>query len=465
MLGVSTIISRVLILPLILRRYCTRRFLRLVCTIDASKTESESLLHVKDVVDILLDSVGFSMIPFAFFVWRGVVENVHPPDVFLFVMALLPWTFLWMYLVSLMSEIMKYRYAEGLSFRETLQELTLYTAEKKFGSTAFQLAIATLGMYWFFNWLVYIMKNPSADHYHVLVALFVSVASLVVLAVVVGWALDVFTRRLFGEALGKFLFATFVAGAVFHPLLGLLSTFLFSWAMFGKAKRRRGGGSRLCSFPIRRNASGADMDFCVSVLIALNNMLFAFLIWVLPRGYSAVMLAVALGLSSAFLLLCMPSLWLSLEAGVAALATAVFVLLILEDVIVEVVALAKAYLAAGAVAGLLAGALLALMVVATARPEAEAVPEIARELEVSVEAHILYSALFGVAVGVGFGMFISWLLAALLWRLLEPRVDLPRPLLLVTPGRRRLPRPRLLPSRTKRRRVDHGHRPRQYSKS
>jgi ABC-type multidrug transport system fused ATPase/permease subunit len=51
------------------------------------------------------------------------------------------------------------------------------------------------------------------------------------------------------------------------------------------------------------------------------------------------------------------------------------------------------------------------------------------------EARILYKAvLFGVAVGVGFGMFISWLLAALLWWFLESRVDLPRPLLLVTPG-------------------------------
>jgi hypothetical protein len=131
----------------------------------------------------------------------------------------------------------------------------------------------------------------------------------------------------------------------------------------------------------------------------------------------------------------MPSLWLSLEAGgYAALATAVLTLLILADVIVEVVALAKAYLAAGAVAGLLAGALLAVAVVVTAVPEA--VSEIARELGVSVEeARVLYSAvLFGAAVGVGFGMFISWLLAALLWRLLEPRVDLPRPLLLVTPG-------------------------------
>ncbi len=80
--------------------------------------------------------------------------------------------------------------------------------------------------------------------------------------------------------------------------------------------------------------------------------------------------------------------------------------------------------------------LLAVVVVVTAVPEAEAAPEIARELGVSVEeARILYGAvLFGVAVGVGFGMFISWFLAALLWWFLEPRIDLPRSLLLVTPG-------------------------------
>ncbi len=96
----------------------------------------------------------------------------------------------------------------------------------------------------------------------------------------------------------------------------------------------------------------------------------------------------------------------------------------------------KVYLAAGAVAGLLAGVLLAVAVVVTAVPEAEAVPEIARELGVSVEeARVLYKAvLFGVAVGVGFGMFISWLLAAFLWWFLERRIDLPRLLLLVTPG-------------------------------
>jgi multisubunit Na+/H+ antiporter MnhB subunit len=135
----------------------------------------------------------------------------------------------------------------------------------------------------------------------------------------------------------------------------------------------------------------------------------------------------------------MPSLWLSLEAGgYAALITAVLILLILADVIVEVLALAKAYLAAGAVAGLLAGVLLAVVVVVTAVPEA--VPEIVRELDVSVEeARVLDSAVFGAAMGVGFAMFVAWLLAALLWWFLEwwflePRVDMPRPLLLVTPG-------------------------------
>jgi len=108
---------------------------------------------------------------------------------------------------------------------------------KKFGNTVFLIAVATLAAYWFFNWVVYIMmKNPWLDHYHVLAALSVTVATPVVLAVVLGWALDVFTRRLFGEALGKFLFATFVAGAVFHPFLGVVTSFLFSWAMFGKAR-------------------------------------------------------------------------------------------------------------------------------------------------------------------------------------------------------------------------------------
>ncbi|MCI4447014.1 MAG: hypothetical protein JHC20_03750 [Pyrobaculum sp.] len=218
-------------------RLCTRRFLRLGCTSETPKTGPEGLgkmRHVKDrVADTLLSNVGTAALPFAVLVSRGVRNGVYPLDVSPLFVALIPWAILWMFLVFML-EFRAYRYAEGLSFRETLQKL-LYE-EKKFGSTVFQFAAATLAMYWFFNWLVYIMKNPSPDRYHVLVALFVSVATPVVLAVVVGWALDVLTRRLFGEALGKFLFAAFIAGAVFHPLLGVVTSFLFSWAMFGRAR-------------------------------------------------------------------------------------------------------------------------------------------------------------------------------------------------------------------------------------
>jgi hypothetical protein len=60
--------------------------------------------------------------------------------------------------------------------------------------------------------------------------------SALVFALVLRWTLGVFTRRLFGIDVGDFLFSSFIAGAVFHPLLGVFTSFLFSWAMFGKAK-------------------------------------------------------------------------------------------------------------------------------------------------------------------------------------------------------------------------------------
>ena len=53
---------------------------------------------------------------------------------------------------------------------------------------------------------------------------------------VLRWAFGVFTRRLFGIDMGDFHFSSFIAGAVLHPLLGVFASFLFSWAMFGKAK-------------------------------------------------------------------------------------------------------------------------------------------------------------------------------------------------------------------------------------
>jgi hypothetical protein len=67
-------------------------------------------------------------------------------------------------------------------------------------------------------------------------AMAVAGGSALVFALVLRWALGVFTRRLFGIDVGDFLFSSFIAGAVFHPLLGVFTSFLFSWAMFGKAK-------------------------------------------------------------------------------------------------------------------------------------------------------------------------------------------------------------------------------------
>jgi hypothetical protein len=88
------------------------------------------------------------------------------------------------------------------------------------------------------------------------------------------------------------------------------------------------------------------MDLGVVVaLIALNNMLFAFLIWVLPRVYSAAVLAVALGQVALFgfplVVHAEPRFWLflPLEAGgyvAAFFKRRWFVLPILAGAVVEV---------------------------------------------------------------------------------------------------------------------------------
>jgi hypothetical protein len=45
--------------------------------------------------------------------------------------ALLPWTYLWLRLLQTLLEFRAYRYADGLSFKEILQRLLPYAAEKK----------------------------------------------------------------------------------------------------------------------------------------------------------------------------------------------------------------------------------------------------------------------------------------------------------------------------------------------
>jgi hypothetical protein len=201
---------------------------------DAYRHEMQ---HVRDgVLASLMIYSGSSVPLIAALVLRGVKEGVYPIDVSPLFIALFPWTFLWLLLVQAVFEFRAYRYADGLSFKEALHRLLPYTADKKFGNAAFQSAVVTLTMYWMWDVIITFFKNPPADSYHAVATLLASIATPVVLAVVLGWVLDVFTRRLFGEALGKFLFATFVAGAVFTPPLGLLSTFFFSWAMFGRTK-------------------------------------------------------------------------------------------------------------------------------------------------------------------------------------------------------------------------------------
>jgi hypothetical protein len=244
------------------KRRCTRRFLRLMCIFEAPNTELEGvhgiapygiffasaallrpdvyrheMQHVRDgVLASLLIYSGSSVPPIAALVLRGVKEGVYPIDVAPLFIALFPWTFLWLLLVQAVFEFRAYRYADGLSFKEALQRLLPYTADKKFGNAAFQSAVVTLTMYWTWDVIITFFKNPPADSYHAVATLLASIATPIVLAVVLSWALDVFTRRLFGEALGKFLFASFIAGAILSPLLGLPTTFLFSWAMFGRAR-------------------------------------------------------------------------------------------------------------------------------------------------------------------------------------------------------------------------------------
>jgi len=74
--------------------------------------------------------------------------------------------------------------------------------------------------------------------------------SALVFALVLGWALGVFTRRLFGIDVGDFLFSSFIAGAVLHPSLGVLTSFLFSWAMFGKARDAAAAVAALSLFAV-----------------------------------------------------------------------------------------------------------------------------------------------------------------------------------------------------------------------
>ena len=90
-----------------------------------------------------------------------------------------------------------------------------------------------------FLWTLYQAVTHGQPHPNLppnYVAMAVAGGSALISALVLRWALGVFTCRLFGIDVGDFLFSSFIAGAVLHPLLGVFTSFLFSWAMFGRAR-------------------------------------------------------------------------------------------------------------------------------------------------------------------------------------------------------------------------------------
>jgi len=74
--------------------------------------------------------------------------------------------------------------------------------------------------------------------------------SALVFSLVLRCVLGVFTRRLFGVDVGEFLFSSFVVGAVVHPLLGVVASFLFPWAMFGKVRDATAAVATLSLFAV-----------------------------------------------------------------------------------------------------------------------------------------------------------------------------------------------------------------------
>jgi hypothetical protein len=291
-------ILRVPIFSLIFKeRRCTRRFLRLVCIFEAPKAGLEGLggmassgiffasaavwhpesyrhemQHVKDgVAGALLISVGAAAVPFAALVLKG-LGNVYPPDVFPLIMALFPWAILWTFLVWLMFEFRAYRYADGLSFRETLQKLTLYAAEKKFGSAVFEGAVATLAMYWMSNVVVALFNNPPASFYHFIVVLVVSMATPIVLAVVCRLGFRRLHPEAFRRGVRQVPLRHLRRRRRLSPIAGRTYLIPLLLGHVRQGERCRGGNGDCGAFSIRRNASRSDIDFGVVALVALNNM-------------------------------------------------------------------------------------------------------------------------------------------------------------------------------------------------
>jgi hypothetical protein len=131
-------------------------------------------------------------------------------------------------LLKYVGEFKAYR-REGVSLPEALERIE--NAAKATGGLTRGFVFSII-VFLYTVYTVFMAQTLNLSDFAVAVA----GGSALVFALVLRWALGVFTRRLFGIDVGDFLFSSFVAGAVLHPLLGVLTSFLFSWAMFGRAK-------------------------------------------------------------------------------------------------------------------------------------------------------------------------------------------------------------------------------------
>jgi hypothetical protein len=128
-------------------------------------------------------------------------------------------------LLKYVGEFRAYR-REGVSLPEALERIE--NAAKATGGLTRGFIFSII----VFLYIVYTVPMDNLSYFAVAVA----GGSVLVFALVLRWALGVFTRRLFGIDVGDFLFSSFIAGAVLYPPLGVLTSFLFSWAMFGRAR-------------------------------------------------------------------------------------------------------------------------------------------------------------------------------------------------------------------------------------
>jgi hypothetical protein len=184
------------------------------------------LQHIRDAPIFAAIRYGIFSILFssfyAFGVWKTPAGDLVAPLLSAAVSA---------FLLSYVEEFRAYR-SEGVALPKALSRIE--TGKKLSGDTRKFVFFTAVFMWTLYQAFSYGQPDPSLPPNYVAMA--VAGGSALVFALVLRWALGVFTRRLFGIDVGDFLFSSFIAGAILHPLLGVVTSFLFSWAMFGKAK-------------------------------------------------------------------------------------------------------------------------------------------------------------------------------------------------------------------------------------